>query len=89
MLAPPIAARADAPAITYDLSMSDPAAHVFSIEMRIEHLHRAETTVRMPIWIPGDYSDDQYGRNVFDFDARDAAGNAVSWTRDGQSAYVL
>ena len=82
-------ARADAPRVSYELSMPDPGAHIFHVTMHVDDLARASSVVRMPIWIPGYYSDDQYGRNVLMFDATDAAGHARGWTRDGQSAYHI
>ena len=83
------AASADTPHVTYDLNVADPAAHVFHITMHVTDLSRPASTVRMPIWIPGYYSDDQYGRNVLEFDASDAGGHALTYRREGQSAYVI
>lgn len=81
--------RADAPHVAYDISMTNPTAHVFRIAMNVSDLSRASSTVRMPIWIPGYYGDDQYGRNVLTFSATDSAGRDLSYHRDGQSAYVI
>jgi predicted metalloprotease with PDZ domain len=85
----PARASADSPSVSYDLAMPDPTAHVFHVGMTIEGSSRVQTVVRMPIWIPGYYSDDQYGRNVYDFDVRDDAGHRLAWKPDGQSAYVI
>ncbi len=79
--------RADAPRVSYDISMPNPTDHVFRVTMHISALARPSATVRMPIWIPGYYSDDQYGRNVLTFDASDENGHSLAWRRDGQSAY--
>src|SRR6202035_3178265 len=57
--------------------------------MRVTDLARPLSTVRMPIWIPGYYSDDQYGRNVLTFDVADANGRSLAWRREGQSAYHI
>src|SRR5215469_5002798 len=82
-------ASADAPRISYTLAMPDPAAHVFHITMRVDGVARPTSVVRMPIWIPGYYGDDQYGRNVFDFAATDGSGKALAYNREGQSAYRI
>ncbi len=82
-------ARADAPRVSYELSIPDPAAHVFHVAMRAEGLDRPTTVVRMPIWIPGFYSDEQYGRNVMRFSAVGPNGEPIAFARDGQSAYRL
>src|ERR1700733_4409981 len=89
LIASHVPARADSPHVAYVIDMTDPVDHVFDVTMRVSGLARASSTVRMPIWIPGYYSDDQYGRNVLTFDAADANGHAVAWQRDGQSAYHL
>src|ERR1022692_1977572 len=78
---------AEAPRVTYEIAMPNPTDHVFRVTMHISDLTRSSATVRMPIWIPGYYSDDQYGRNVLTFDASDTNGRALAWRRDGQSAY--
>jgi predicted metalloprotease with PDZ domain len=88
-IALPVASRADAPKISYDLAMPDPAAHVFDVTVHIDGLARPSSVIRMPIWIPGYYSDDQYGRNAYEFAATDAGGHALDVTRDGQSAYIV
>lgn len=82
-------ATADTPRVSYALTMPDPAAHVFHITMRVDGVARPTSVVRMPIWIPGYYGDDQYGRNVFDFEATDESGRSLTFNRDGQSAYRI
>ncbi|HEY5094124.1 MAG TPA: hypothetical protein VII69_03300 [Candidatus Eremiobacteraceae bacterium] len=84
-----IPALADSAHVAYDISLTNPTDHIFHVTMRVSDLARPSSTVRMPIWIPGYYSDDQYGRNVLTFDASDANGHAIQWRRDGQSAYHL
>lgn len=81
--------RAESPRVSYEIAMPNPTDHVFRVTMHIGDLTRSSATVRMPIWIPGYYSDDQYGRNVLTFDASDTNGRALAWHRDGQSAYRL
>jgi predicted metalloprotease with PDZ domain len=85
----PAVVRADAPSVSYDLAMPDPAAHVFHIGMHVDHLGRPQTVVRMPIWIPGYYGDDNYGRNVFHFEARDTAGRELAWKPLDQTGFAI
>lgn len=85
----PVPVRADTPRATYEITMPVPAEHIFHVSMHVNDVARQTSTVRMPIWIPGYYSNDQYGRNILSFDATDASGRAIAWRRDGQSAYVL
>jgi predicted metalloprotease with PDZ domain len=82
-------ARADSPTVAYDLAMPTPANHVFKITMTVAGLARDRTTVQMPIWIPGYYSDNHYGRNVLTFSATDAGGNALPWRQDGDTAWAI
>lgn len=89
LIASHVPARADSPHVAYVIDMTKPADHVFHVTMRVSGVARPSSTIRMPIWIPGYYSDDQYGRNVLAFDAADANGHPIVWQRDGQSAYHL
>lgn len=82
-------ARADSARVRYDMNIADPAAHIYHMTMQVESLARPSTVVRMPIWIPGYYSNDQYGRDILSFQASDGSGHALAWHRDGQSAYVI
>lgn len=85
----PLSARADSPKVSYEVGMQNPAAHVFDVTIRIDGLSRPASVIRMPIWIPGYYSDDQYGRNAYDFAVVDGAGKSLSFARDGQSTYTV
>ena len=82
-------AHADSPAVAYDLAMPKPANHIFEVTMTVTGLSRDSTTLQMPIWIPGYYSDNHYGRNVLTFSASDAAGTAVPWRQDGDTAWAI
>jgi len=82
-------ARADAPAVAYDLQMPSPANHIYKVTVTVTGLARDRTTLRMPIWIPGYYSDDHYARNVLTFEAADASGRHLPWRQDGDSAWAV
>jgi predicted metalloprotease with PDZ domain len=83
------AASAEAPRVSYELAMPAPANHTYDVTLRVSGLDRSQTTVAMPIWIPGYYGDDHYARNVSRFEARDAAGRALEWHQDGDSAWTI
>ncbi len=82
-------AVADSPAVAYDLAMPQPANHVFKVTMTITSLARDRAKLQMPIWIPGYYSDNHYGRNVLSFTAADASGGALPWRQDGDTAWTI
>ena len=88
-LVAPARSLADSPKVTYDLVIPDPAAHVYKVTMRVDNLARPSSIVRMPIWIPGYYSNDQYGRDILTFDVTDSSGRSLAWKRDVQSAYTI
>jgi predicted metalloprotease with PDZ domain len=83
------AASADAPRISYELAMPMPANHTYDVTLRVSGLDRSRTTVAMPIWIPGYYSDDHYARNVSRLEAYDGAGRRLAWHQDGDSAWAI
>ena len=82
-------AYADAPSVSYELKMPQPANHVFDLTLHVSGLDRPQTTVAMPIWIPGYYSDDHYARNVQRFAAHDGSGKELAWHQDGDTAWSI
>lgn len=82
-------ASADTPRVSYELAMPAPANHTYEVTLRAAGLDRAQTTVAMPVWIPGYYGDDHCARNVSRFEARDGAGRALEWHQQGDTAWTI
>jgi predicted metalloprotease with PDZ domain len=70
-------AQAEAPQITFTVSMSRPATHLLEVEMRVRQDSTAPATdLIMPVWTPGSYLIREFERNVQDF-AADADGHRL------------
>lgn len=69
----------------------DPSRHELGVTMRIQGA-AAEGTVRVesPTWVPGDYSFETFGRDLFALHAIDAgSGGPLRVSRDGWQAYAI
>ena len=55
--------------IHYSISSSNPAAHYFDIEMRIQKPHKKGQIVRLPAWIPGSYMIRDFAKNIIEIKA--------------------
>lgn len=75
--------------IAFTVSMTKPHTHLFEVDVRIRNqasTPRQETLV-MPVWTPGSYLIREFERNVQDFSASDAAGNALSWEKTNKNSW--
>ncbi|CAN5225108.1 PDZ domain-containing protein [soil metagenome] len=64
-----------APKIEYTLSMSQPHAHYFEVELKITDLKQDQLDLKMPTWTPGSYLIREFSRNVEGLEARGAGQN--------------
>lgn len=83
------AVPADAPEISYTVSMPRPHTHLFNVEARLRYRASAPAALdlRMPVWTPGSYLVREFERHVQEFDARDAGGRALSWTKTNKNTW--
>jgi predicted metalloprotease with PDZ domain len=68
-----------------------PAQHELEVQMLLEG-PVAEGVLRLevPTWVPGDYSFMQYGRDLFDLNAKDArTGATLALSREGWQAFSV
>lgn len=77
-----------APEISYTVSMPKPYTHLLEVEMRMERGPLpSQTDLIMPVWTPGSYLVREFERNVQDFDAKDAAGRALRWSKTNKNTW--
>ncbi len=69
-----------APIIHYRIWPSDPAAHLFSIELTIDRPDANGQLLSMPAWIPGSYMIRDFARHIVGIDAQ-SAGQTVELTK--------
>jgi predicted metalloprotease with PDZ domain len=67
-------------AVRYRLAMPEPHTHLLEVEMRLDGVSGPVELV-MPSWTPGSYLMREFPRNVQDFSARDAGGQALEWRK--------
>lgn len=82
-----------APEIAFKVSLPQPHTHMLDVEIRIKRGADApvanEETLVMPVWTPGSYLVREFERHVQDFEATDAAGQALSWTKVDKNSWRL
>ncbi|HKS29024.1 MAG TPA: PDZ domain-containing protein [Pyrinomonadaceae bacterium] len=75
------------PEISYTVSMPKPYTHLLEVEMRVRGTLPAQTDLIMPVWTPGSYLVREFARNVQDFDAKDAGGRSLRWTKTNKNTW--
>src|SRR5207253_8085742 len=76
------------PEISYTVSMPKPYTHLLEVEMRLQRGPLpSQTDLIMPVWTPGSYLVREFARNVQDFDAKDAAGHALRWSKTNKDTW--
>jgi predicted metalloprotease with PDZ domain len=83
------AVPADAPEISYTVSMPRPHTHLFGVEARLSYRGAAPAALdfRMPVWTPGSYLVREFERHVQDFAARDESGRTLNWTKTNKNTW--
>ncbi|HEX8335420.1 MAG TPA: hypothetical protein VF621_01740, partial [Pyrinomonadaceae bacterium] len=84
------AVPADAPEISFRVSMPRPHTHLFDVEARVSYRAAAPAALDllMPVWTPGSYLVREFERHVQDFEARDGAGGrALAWAKTNKNTW--
>ncbi|HEX8351381.1 MAG TPA: PDZ domain-containing protein, partial [Pyrinomonadaceae bacterium] len=83
------AVPANAPEITFKVSMPRPHTHLFEVGARLQYRGAppASVDLLMPVWTPGSYLVREFARHVQDFAAEDAAGRALAWTKVNKNTW--
>lgn len=78
----PIAAPQPAAlSLQYTLAFPQPHTHLYEVTFEIGNVTTPEIDLQMPTWTPGSYLQREFARNVQDFAATAAAGNALRWEK--------
>lgn len=81
-----------APDISYTVSMSKPHTHLLEVEVRIRlasQVAEPHAELVMPVWTPGSYMVREFARHVQDFEATDAGGKALTWTKLNKNTWRI
>lgn len=80
-----------APEIAFTVAMPRPHTHLFDIDVSIKRgpnaAAPAEELLVMPVWTPGSYLIREFERHVQDFEAKDAAGQALKWEKINKNTW--
>jgi predicted metalloprotease with PDZ domain len=73
----------------YHLRLLRPTTHLIEIQITAANLRQPALDFVMPAWSPGRYAIYDFAKNVQDFEAQGAQGQALSWTKlDKQTWHV-
>lgn len=74
----------------YTVTVKDTAAHLFHVRATFSNIHQPRLDLALPVWTPGWYTIENYGKNVLRFSVTDSAGvrlrapllHAQTWSID-------
>ncbi len=75
--------------IAYRIEVSEPASHLYDIELDVDGVRGATLLLQMPVWSPGRYAKMDFARNVQEFRVTNAAGRPLSWDKTDGSRWVV
>jgi predicted metalloprotease with PDZ domain len=73
--------------MSFTVSMDRPSTHYYHVEFRCERLRGDTQDFKMPVWMPGYYSIQDYAKNVVNFKAADGAGQALPWSQTAKNTW--
>lgn len=77
-LLPMLACAAD---YSYTLSWLSPNTHTYVVDMEVRSQTNDYTDVKIPAWRPGRYYEQNFAAGISHFEAFDANGEALTWTK--------
>jgi len=82
-----------APDIAFTVSLPKPHTHMLDVELRIKHRPgnsvANEEVLVLPVWTPGSYLIREFERQLQDFEATDAGGQALSWMKLNKNSWRI
>lgn len=66
--------------INYTVALSDPAAQQFHVTTDIKNINQNRLDLSLPVWTPGWYTVENYGKNLLRFRITDGAGKTLRHT---------
>ena len=73
--------------MAFTVSMDRPETHYYHVEFRCEGLQGDTQDFKMPVWMPGYYSIQDYAKNVVNFKVVDGTGKALSWSQTTKNTW--
>ena len=67
--------------ITFTISMEQPAAHIFQVNLQCQGFGVESIDFKMPVWTPGYYQRLDFAQYVEQFKALDSKGKPLQWEK--------
>jgi predicted metalloprotease with PDZ domain len=84
----PVGSTAQKPLeLSYRLAFPQPHTHLYQVTFTIGNLATPQIDLHMPVWTPGSYLIREFGRNVQDFEAKEANGASLAWQKTDKSTW--
>jgi predicted metalloprotease with PDZ domain len=77
-------AQTAAGTMAFTVSMDQPNTHYYHVEFRCDGLKGDSQDFKMPVWMPGMYTIQDYAKNVINFKAADGTGKPLSFAKTAQ-----
>ena len=76
--------------VEYRISMEDPSAHLYAVEMDVRGVQTDTLQVAMPAWAPGDHRIRNFARNIQNFQVRTRSGNRrLNWAKTDSHTWEI
>ena len=73
--------------MAFTVSMDRPTTHYYHVEFRCDGLRGDAQDFKMPVWMPGYYSIQDYAKNVVRFKAVDGTSKPLPWSQTAKNIW--
>src|SRR5581483_9209855 len=80
----PLARSANPYTIAYRIGWTDPASHIYDIQIDVDKVSGDVVKLQLPVWSPGRYAPFFFARNVTEFTVTNGSA-PVRWDRENGS----
>lgn len=75
--------------LSYSLNMERPSTHLLEVEIIAKQVSEPVLRFAMPAWAPGRYAIYDFAKNVQEFEAAGANGQALPWTQPDKQTWAV
>lgn len=77
-----------APSIHYTVKAINPNAHLWQVDLLIQHPNPNGQVLKLPTWIPGSYMIRDFAKNIVTVTAQSASGSSVPVKKQNKSTWI-
>jgi predicted metalloprotease with PDZ domain len=89
LMATVLVAQKKTTAISFTVSMPQPASHLYHVLMDYESATNNTVELKMPAWTTGYYQILDFANNVADFSAKNKKGEALQWEKTSKNSWTI